>query len=82
MKTTLDLPDDVSDVLRMESARRGGRKKASLSKLVADAVRMAYIPPSQSEEPTIQLNLGRVIVMKPEGVSSVDRENLLDALDD
>lgn len=80
MKTTLDLPDDVSDVLRMESARRGGRKKASLSKLVADVVRMAYLHPSQSAEPPIQLNQGRVIVMKPDGASLLNREDLVDAL--
>lgn len=38
MRTTLDLPDDVGRILREESARRGGRGKAPLSQLVAEAV--------------------------------------------
>jgi hypothetical protein len=42
MKTTLNLPGDVANTLRLESAKRGGRKAASLSKLVSDAVRAVY----------------------------------------
>ncbi|MFZ4599565.1 MAG: hypothetical protein ACOYNN_13055 [Terrimicrobiaceae bacterium] len=42
MRTTLDLPDDVGLVLREESARRGGRGKASLGQLVAEAVREKF----------------------------------------
>lgn len=44
MRTTLDLPDDVGRVLREESARRGGRGKAPLNQLVAEAVRARYGP--------------------------------------
>lgn len=42
MRTTLDLPDDVGLVLREESARRGGRGKAPLAQLVAEAVREKF----------------------------------------
>lgn len=63
MKTTLDLPADVAHTLRMESARRGGRKSASLSKLVADAVRLVY--PSSAATPVgpaNEIKPGRVII--------------------
>lgn len=82
MKTTLDLPDDVSQTLRLESARRGGRKKASLSKLVTDAVRMVYTRPSDVAGPRVELREGRVIVHQDESARSVDREMILNALDD
>jgi len=42
MRTTLDLPDDVGRALREESARRGGRGKAPISQLVAEAVRAKF----------------------------------------
>jgi len=42
MRTTLDLPDDVARVLREESARRGGRGRASMGQLVAEAVRARF----------------------------------------
>jgi hypothetical protein len=42
MRTTLDLPDDVGRVLREESFRRGGRGKAPIAQLVAEAVRARY----------------------------------------
>jgi len=63
MRTTLDLPADVADTLRMESARRGGRRKASLSILVSDAVRRAYgsAKPKVSHR-KIDLTAGRVVI--------------------
>lgn len=42
MRTTLDLPDDVGRLLREESARRGGRGRASMGQLVAEAVRARF----------------------------------------
>lgn len=61
VKTTLDLPDDVAHMLRLESARRGGRKAASLTLLVADAVRKTYgAPPGR--KPRIDLTPGRVVI--------------------
>lgn len=42
MRTTLDLPEDVGRVLREESARRGGRGRAPLGQLVAEAVRARF----------------------------------------
>lgn len=61
MKTTLDLPEDVAKVLRLESARRGGRKAASLTSLVADAVRKTYgvLP---AKKPRMDLTPGRVVI--------------------
>jgi hypothetical protein len=79
MKTTLNLPDDVAELLRKESARRGGRKKASLSRLVSWAVREVYagIP----ETPAIvDLQAGRVVVKRESGMPVVDSEGIAEAL--
>ena len=81
MKTTLDLPEDVAELLRKDSARRGGRKKASLSRLVSRAVREVYagIP----ETPAIvDLKAGRVVVKRKSGMPVVDSEDLADGLDE
>ena len=81
MKTTLDLPDDVADLLRKESARRGGRKKASLSKLVSHAVREVYsgVP----EKPArVELRAGRVVVKRESAMPEVDSGAIAAALDD
>ena len=61
MKTTLDLPDDIAQVLRLESARRGGRKAASLTALVSAAVRKTYGTPA-AKKPRIDLTPGRVVI--------------------
>ncbi len=61
MKTTLDLPDDIAQVLRLESARRGGRKAASLTSLVSHAVRKTYGAPA-AKKPRIDLTPGRVVI--------------------
>lgn len=61
MKTTLELPADVAHVLRMESAKRGGRKAASLSKLVSEAVRKMYGTPASSRGVGRQTP-GRVVI--------------------
>jgi hypothetical protein len=82
MKTTLDLPDDVAQILRLESARRGGRKQASLSKLVTDAVRMVYTRPCDVGGPQVELREGRVIVHQDKSAPTVDRQAILNALDD
>ena len=62
MKTTLDLPDDIAQVLRLESARRGGRKAASLTSLVSAAVRKTYGAPTAKKKPRIDLTPGRVVI--------------------
>lgn len=61
MKTTLDLPEDVAQTLRLESARRGGRRAASLTSLVVDAVRKTYGGPA-AQKPRIDLTPGRVVI--------------------
>ena len=81
MKTTLDLPDDVADLLRKESARRGGRKKASLSSLVSRTVREVYA--GEPDTPAVvDLQAGRVVVKRESGMPIVDSKDLADALDD
>jgi hypothetical protein len=63
MRTTLDLPPDVANTLRMESARRGGRRRASLSFLVSDAVRKVYgSPKPKVARRKIDLTSGRVVI--------------------
>lgn len=81
MKTTLDLPEDVADLLRKESARRGGRKKASLSRLVCQAVREVYA--GEAEAPAlVDLKAGRVVVRRGNRIPVVDSEDLANALDE
>ena len=63
MRTTLDLPTDVANTLRMESARRGGRRRASLALLVSDAVRKVYGSGAAKAKPRkIDLTPGRVVI--------------------
>lgn len=83
MKTTLDLPADVAHTLRMESARRGGRKAASLSKLVADAVRQVYSAnPAPRARPRHQIKPGRVILAASADAPPVSSELIRAALAD
>jgi hypothetical protein len=83
MKTTLDLPNDVAHTLRMESARRGGRKAASLSKLVTDAVRQVYgSPASRPAAPHHQLKPGRVIIAASPDAVPLTAERIQAALSD
>lgn len=83
MKTTLDLPEDVAHTLRMESARRGGRKAASLSKLVADAVRQVYhAAPAAPPRPRHQLKAGRVVLAAPSNAPVVTASLIRTVLSD
>lgn len=82
MKTTLDLPDDVALTLRLESARRGGRRVASYSKLVADAIRQVYSGQSVREECQLELKEGRAVVHAPAGTPSVTSESVRAALNE
>lgn len=61
VKTTLDLPDDVAEVLRSELARRGSGKGASCALIVSDAVRKTY-GTSVVKKPRIDLTPGRVVI--------------------
>jgi hypothetical protein len=81
MKTTLDLPPDVARTLRMESARRGGRKAASLSMLVADAVRKVY-PSPPSASPRSRLTPGRVVISAAPDAPKLTSERIRAALSD
>jgi hypothetical protein len=81
MKTTLELPPDVARTLRLESARRGGRKAASLSKLVAEAVRKVYggSSPCPKRQP---LKAGRVIIAAAADAPLLTAERIREALYD
>jgi hypothetical protein len=81
MKTTLDLPPDVARTLRLESARRGGRRIASLSKLVSDAVREVYSTPGAKPAKVDWVD-GRVVVKKVSGQPEVRTSDVQTALDD
>ena len=81
MKTTLVLPDDVIEVLRLESARRGGRKAASLSSLVACAVREVY-GTRATRERKCELKPGRVVIGALGDRKNVDSEDVAAALYD
>lgn len=81
MRTTLDLPSDVARTLRRESARRGGRRHAPLSKLVADAVRAAY-PAATKPAPRTDLTPGRVVITPPAGSGKVTSDSVRAALED
>lgn len=82
MKTTLDLPADVARTLRLESARRGGRKVASLTRLVADAVRRTYATPGPPARIRLDLTPGRAVVTPPPGTAKVTPEEVRAALYD
>lgn len=82
MKTTLDLPEDVALTLRLESARRGGRRAASYSKLVADAIRQVYSGNPEVEECRLELQEGRVVVHAPTGSQIVTSDAVRNALDE
>lgn len=81
MRTTLDLPADVARVLRLESARRGGRKAASLTSLVADAVRRTYGVPAPGK-PRHDLRPGRVVIRPAPDAPCLTPERIRAALYD
>ncbi|AHF90235.1 hypothetical protein OpiT1DRAFT_02642 [Opitutaceae bacterium TAV1] len=68
MRTTLDLPSDVTAALRRESAQRGGRGKAPMNLLVAEAVRLAYNPEKTRLRARIVTRRGRGLVVMPKGI--------------
>ena len=83
MRTTLDLPTDVANLLRMESARRGGRRRAPLAALVADAIRKIYGPAGPApRRRKIDLTPGRVIIGATADAPSLTAENVRTALYD
>lgn len=82
MKTTLDLPADVARTLRLESARRGGRKAASLTRLVTDAVRRTYATATPAAKVRLDLTPGRAVVTPPPGTAKVTSEQVRAALYD
>ena len=81
MKTTLDLPEDVAALLRRESARLGGRRKASLSSLVSRAVREVYAG-EPAAPARVDFRGGRVIVRRASDAPVVDANDVAAALDD
>lgn len=82
LKTTLDLPPDVAHTLRMESARRVGRKAASITKLVSDAVRKTYGEPPTPKKTKIDLTPGRAVLKAPAGSPLISSADIRAALED
>jgi len=83
VRTTLDLPTDVSDTLRMESARRGGRRRASLAILVSDAVRKVYGSSKAKSKPRkVDLTPGRVVIGASSDAPTVTTDDVRSALYD
>lgn len=81
MKTSLELPSDVAQTLPMESARRGGRKAASLSNLVTDAVRKVYGTKKPSSARS-SLQPGRVIIGAAADAPQLTTERIHEVLSD
>jgi hypothetical protein len=82
MKTTLDLPADVARTLRLESTRRGGRKVASLTRLVTGAVRRTHAKPGPTAKVQLDLTPGRAILAPPAGTAKLSHEDVRAALYD
>jgi len=69
MRTTFDLPADITETLRFESARRGGRGSAPMNQLIAEAVRKVFGPKEPKRlMPRLTGRPGRAIVKPPKGV--------------
>lgn len=82
MRTTLDLPADVANVLRLESARRGGRKRASITALVSDAVRKTYGSAPAVQKSKHDLTPGRVVIGSVPDAPPITSEDVRAALYD
>ena len=74
MRTTFDLPSDVTDTLRRESARRGGRAKAPMNQLIAEAVRAVFQPTKSSANSRVLVRPGKGLVKMPKGVRISDAD--------
>lgn len=68
MRTTIDLPENVAAVLRRESARRGGRAKAPMVRLISDAVLVAYGRSKRAGKAQLVVKAGQGLVRMPAGV--------------
>jgi hypothetical protein len=74
MRTTFDLPADVTATLRRESARRGGRAKAPMNQLIAEAVRTVYQPTRGMTRARVTARPGSGLVIMPKGVRITDAD--------
>ena len=74
MRTTFDLPSDVTDTLRRESARRGGRAKAPMNQLISEAVRTVFQPAKGIARARVVTHPGKGIVIMPKGVRITDTD--------
>jgi len=69
MRTTFDLPADITETLRFESARRGGRASAPMNQLIAEAVRKVFgLKKPRRLGPRITGKPGRILVRQPKGI--------------
>ncbi len=81
MRTTIDLPDNVAAVLRRESARRGGRAKAPMVRLISDAVLVAYGRSKPAGKAQLVVKAGRGLVRMPAGIV-ITSEEVANALEE
>jgi len=66
MRTTFDLPADITNMLRLESARRGGRATAPMNQLIVEAVRKVFGPKKKElSQPRVTGRPGRMILRAP-----------------
>jgi hypothetical protein len=74
MRSTFDLPADITATLRRESARRGGRAKAPMNQLIAEAVRAVYPAAQGTARTRVSARPGRGVVIMPKGVRITDAD--------
>ena len=81
MRSTFDLPPDVTAILRRESARRGGRSKAPMNQLISEAVRTVFQAAKGTAGATVVAQAGKGLVIMPKGVRITDAD-ISDALEE
>ena len=74
VRTTFDLPPDVTETLRRESARRGGRAKAPMNQLISEAVRIVFQSKRSSSTSRVVARPGKGLVKMPRGVRISDSD--------
>ena len=74
MRTTSDVPSDVTDTLRRESARRGGRAKAPMNQLISEAVRTGLRPTRGRDGAKVVARPDKGMVVMSKGVRITDSD--------
>jgi len=86
MRTTFDLPANITNMLRLESARRGGRATAPMNQLIVEAVLKVFGPQKKKlSQPRVTGRPGRMILRAPKDavgppVTNADVRAAMDAM--